>query len=187
MRICLIHATTPLCSRLCSMRSHLFDLVFSHLFLLNLILANNNQSTCSRQSGELPVLPGCCSILPSLLDFKPEQYGLPAFDDLINGVVPLEPVWRLKGKVVKGFGRGSKELGIPTANLDAASLQVCTCMHTSEVGGPVLCIQMQRVVSRQFCPEPLQVYIAERVLAHHCSHGDTIYCLSRPFIRWCID
>ncbi len=71
---------------------------------------------------------GCCSVLPSLLDFKPEQYGLPAFEDMINGVVPLEPVWRLKGKVVKGFGRGSKELGIPTANLDAASLQVPTCV-----------------------------------------------------------
>lgn len=70
---------------------------------------------------------GCCSVLPSLLDFKPEQYGLPAFEDMISGVVPLEPVWRLKGKVVKGFGRGSKELGIPTANLDAASLQVPTC------------------------------------------------------------
>ena len=67
---------------------------------------------------------GCCSVLPSLLDFKPEQYGLPAFEDMISGVVPLEPVWKLKGKVVKGFGRGSKELGIPTANLDAASLQV---------------------------------------------------------------
>lgn len=63
-------------------------------------------------------------MLPSLLDFKPEQYGLPPFEDLISGVVPLEPIWKLKGKVVKGFGRGSKELGIPTANLDAASLQV---------------------------------------------------------------
>ena len=63
-------------------------------------------------------------MLPSLLDFKPEQYGLPPFEDMISGVVPLEPVWKLKGKVVKGFGRGSKELGIPTANLDAGSLQV---------------------------------------------------------------
>lgn len=72
----------------------------------------------------LPDAPaGCCSVLPSLLDFKPEQYGLPPFEDLISGVVPLEPIWKLKGKVVKGFGRGSKELGIPTANLDAASLQ----------------------------------------------------------------
>lgn len=31
---------------------------------------------------------------------------------------PLE----LRGVVVKGFGRGSRELGIPTANLDAESL-----------------------------------------------------------------
>ena len=28
----------------------------------------------------------------------------------------------LRGPVVKGFGRGSKSLGIPTANLDAAAL-----------------------------------------------------------------
>ena len=35
----------------------------------------------------------------------------------------MEPPWQLKGTVVKGFGRGSKELGIPTANLDSTSLQ----------------------------------------------------------------
>lgn len=34
----------------------------------------------------------------------------------------MHPVLRLKGTVVKGFGRGSKDLGIPTANLDAESL-----------------------------------------------------------------
>jgi hypothetical protein len=28
-----------------------------------------------------------------------------------------------QGTVVKGFGRGSKELGVPTANLDSESLQ----------------------------------------------------------------
>ena len=91
-----------------------------------------------------------------MLPSQPEQYGLPAFDDLINGVVPLEPVWRLKGKVVKGFGRGSKELGIPTANLDAASLQVrpvghglvhfpfchgsCLPCLTGDIGADVPCI-----------------------------------------------
>ena len=32
-------------------------------------------------------------------------------------VVPLDKPWRAKGIVVKGFGRGSKTLGIPTANL----------------------------------------------------------------------
>ena len=31
----------------------------------------------------------------------------------VSAVVP----WRVKGEVVRGFGRGSKALGIPTANL----------------------------------------------------------------------
>ncbi|QDZ24600.1 riboflavin kinase [Chloropicon primus] len=34
----------------------------------------------------------------------------------------VEPHWLLKGTVIQGFGRGSKELGIPTANLDAKCL-----------------------------------------------------------------
>ncbi|KAK9837087.1 hypothetical protein WJX81_001891 [Elliptochloris bilobata] len=67
---------------------------------------------------------GCVEVLPSLYDFHPERYGLPPFaDTLAHGVVPVEPPWRLKGTVVKGFGRGSKELGVPTANLDSESLQ----------------------------------------------------------------
>eukprot|EP00457_Paulinella_chromatophora_P018078 gb/GEZN01019284.1/.p1 GENE.gb/GEZN01019284.1/~~gb/GEZN01019284.1/.p1 ORF type:complete len:218 (-),score=26.67 gb/GEZN01019284.1/:50-703(-) len=36
---------------------------------------------------------------------------------------PLEKVYRLKGKVVKGFGRGSKLLGCPTANLEPAAFK----------------------------------------------------------------
>ena len=68
---------------------------------------------------------GCTELLPSLLSFAPERYGLPAFTDTVQDTVPLEPPWHLAGTVVKGFGRGSKELGIPTANLDEASLQVC--------------------------------------------------------------
>jgi hypothetical protein len=35
----------------------------------------------------------------------------------------MHPVLRIKGTVVKGFGRGSRELGIPTANVDANSLR----------------------------------------------------------------
>ena len=41
--------------------------------------------------------------------------ALPSYADAHALPVAL----RLKGSVVKGFGRGSKELGIPTANLDA--------------------------------------------------------------------
>ena len=65
---------------------------------------------------------GCVRILPSLLEFRPEEFGLPAFEDRIKGTIPMHPVLRLAGTVVKGFGRGSRQLGIPTANLDPASL-----------------------------------------------------------------
>ena len=35
----------------------------------------------------------------------------------------MHPVLRLRGTVVKGFGRGSRQLGIPTANVDSDSLR----------------------------------------------------------------
>lgn len=65
---------------------------------------------------------GVVEVLPSLLAFHPERHGLPPFTDFIGETVPLDAVWRISGTVVRGFGRGSKQLGIPTANLDAASL-----------------------------------------------------------------
>jgi riboflavin kinase len=68
-------------------------------------------------------------ILPSLLAFQPQSLGLPAFDDAEAGVVPLDVPLRLKGTVVKGFGRGSAQLGIPTANLDSSSLSAALA-HT---------------------------------------------------------
>ncbi|SLM39963.1 riboflavin kinase [Lasallia pustulata] len=40
-----------------------------------------------------------------------------------SGPEPPFPL-KLNGKVVKGFGRGSKELGIPTANIPVAGLAV---------------------------------------------------------------
>ena len=49
-----------------------------------------------------------CTMLASLLEFKPERYGLPAFEDQVHGTVPLGEPWRLKGEVIKGFGRGSR-------------------------------------------------------------------------------
>lgn len=58
-----------------------------------------------------------CTVLASLLQFDPTAHGLPPFHDHIADTVPLDVIWRLKGPVVKGFGRGSRELGIPTANL----------------------------------------------------------------------
>eukprot|EP00775_Hariotina_reticulata_P009054 gene9054-9224_t len=66
---------------------------------------------------------GVIQVLPSLLAFDPTSVGLPPFADLLHGVIPLETVFKFKGTVVPGFGRGSKELGIPTANVDADSLR----------------------------------------------------------------
>ena len=51
---------------------------------------------------------GVVAVLPSLLAFQPEQFGLPPFDDLVHGVIPMCSPIRIKGTVVKGFGRGSK-------------------------------------------------------------------------------
>uniref|UniRef100_A0A7S3VJV5 riboflavin kinase n=2 Tax=Dunaliella tertiolecta TaxID=3047 RepID=A0A7S3VJV5_DUNTE len=68
---------------------------------------------------------GLVDIVPSLLAFEPQRYGLPPFDDLIGGTIPMvdDPIY-IKGEVVAGFGRGSKELGIPTANVASEALRV---------------------------------------------------------------
>jgi len=47
-------------------------------------------------------------VLPSLLAFDPSSVGQPPFADLVEGVIPLESVFKFKGTVVPGFGRGSK-------------------------------------------------------------------------------
>ena len=43
--------------------------------------------------------------------------------DYVGETVPLEAPWRIRGPVVRGFGRGSRELGIPTANLAPEALR----------------------------------------------------------------
>jgi riboflavin kinase len=62
------------------------------------------------------------TLLCSLLDVKPCAWALPPLHDWVARALPLQPLLRLKGPVVRGFGRGSKLLGIPTANLDADAL-----------------------------------------------------------------
>ena len=51
---------------------------------------------------------GVCQLLPSLMAFDPQSLGLPAFEDLVHGVVPMDAPLHIRGTVVKGFGRGSK-------------------------------------------------------------------------------
>ncbi|MEW5305405.1 MAG: hypothetical protein WDW38_011321 [Sanguina aurantia] len=65
---------------------------------------------------------GVSCILPSLLAFQPQFWGLPPFSDLVHDIIPLDSIIRIRGPVVRGFGRGSKQLGIPTANVDTTAL-----------------------------------------------------------------
>ena len=53
----------------------------------------------------------------SLDSLESEVSGVAEFQAW-NTHVPLTPSLLLQGKVVKGFGRGSKQLGVPTANLE---------------------------------------------------------------------
>uniref|UniRef100_A0A0E0QXD5 riboflavin kinase n=1 Tax=Oryza rufipogon TaxID=4529 RepID=A0A0E0QXD5_ORYRU len=69
-------------------------------------------------------------VINSLLDVRPEKWGLRPFR--IDDTLPIEP-WFIGGPVIKGFGRGSKVLGIPTANLPAENFSDVLSEHTSGV------------------------------------------------------
>ncbi|MBA0745627.1 hypothetical protein Gogos_008198 [Gossypium gossypioides] len=49
-----------------------------------------------------------------------------------EGTLPTEP-WYISGPVIKGFGRGSKVLGIPTANLSPKGHSILLSEHPSGV------------------------------------------------------
>ncbi|CAM6109053.1 unnamed protein product [Calypogeia fissa] len=67
-------------------------------------------------------------ILSSLLDLRPEKWGLPPFEDWISEALPIDP-WFVGGPVIRGFGRGSKVLGIPTANLPTEAFSSVLAEH----------------------------------------------------------
>lgn len=71
-------------------------------------------------------------VINSLLDLQPEKWGLPPFQDWVEGTLPMQP-WFIGGPVIKGFGRGSKVLGIPTANLSTEGYSGLLLEHPSGV------------------------------------------------------
>ncbi|CAL9076308.1 unnamed protein product [Musa acuminata var. zebrina] len=71
-------------------------------------------------------------VINSLLDLHPEMWGLPPFDDWIEDTLPIEPCY-IGGPVIRGFGRGLKILGIPTANLSAENFSAMLSEHNSGV------------------------------------------------------
>lgn len=70
---------------------------------------------------QAPLYTEANCVLNCLFDLQPERWGLPPFEDWIANSLPIEPLY-IGGPVIKGFGRGSKILGIPTANLSADDL-----------------------------------------------------------------
>ncbi|XP_023000816.1 bifunctional riboflavin kinase/FMN phosphatase isoform X1 [Cucurbita maxima] len=71
-------------------------------------------------------------VINSLLDFQPEKWGLPPFEDWVENTLPIHPMY-IGGPVVKGYGRGSKVLGIPTANLSTEGYSDVLLEHPSGV------------------------------------------------------
>ncbi|CAN6460509.1 unnamed protein product [Victoria cruziana] len=71
-------------------------------------------------------------VINSLLDLQLEKWGLPQFDDWIEGTLPIDP-WQIGGPVIKGYGRGKKVLGIPTANLPTDGFSDVLSLHSSGV------------------------------------------------------
>lgn len=71
-------------------------------------------------------------VINSLLDLRLEKWGLPPFQDWLDGTLPMEP-WYISGPVIKGFGRGSKVLGIPTANISTTDYPTLLSEHPSGV------------------------------------------------------
>ncbi|GJR08275.1 bifunctional riboflavin kinase/FMN phosphatase-like protein [Tanacetum coccineum] len=71
-------------------------------------------------------------VINSLLDLSPEKWGLPPFEDLIDGTLPLEH-WHIGGRVIKGYDRGSKVLAIPTANLSVERYAFVLAEHLAGV------------------------------------------------------
>ena len=53
----------------------------------------------------------------ALSSLEKEITALPEFIDWSTSM-PMPQTLNLEGKVVKGFGRGSKQLGCPTANIE---------------------------------------------------------------------
>ncbi|XP_004504977.1 bifunctional riboflavin kinase/FMN phosphatase [Cicer arietinum] len=71
-------------------------------------------------------------VINSLLDLQLEKWGLPSFADWVEATLPIDP-WYIGGPVIKGFGRGSKVLGIPTANLSTKDYSDLLSEHPSGV------------------------------------------------------
>lgn len=79
-----------------------------------------------------------------------------------QSVLPVEPVIKLVGPIVPGYGRGSKELGVPTANIEHPDLQNLPLQNGVYFGWA----KLSRVTSDSE-PEPVRMMC--------CSYGNNPY------------
>ncbi len=120
------------------------------------------------------------TLLRSLLDVDLARWGLPPLRDWVGRALPLSPLMRLKGPVVRGFGRGSRLLGIPTANLDVEALgpavahAACTGIYLAWASvGPAPAPVHKAVMSIGWCA----------CLRAGCTQGRTRACRRAPLTR----
>ncbi|MFS8015296.1 putative riboflavin kinase [Helianthus anomalus] len=109
-----------------------------------LVIEDSLPGICAAKAAEMeviavPSLPNqshlyttADEVINSLLDIRPETWGLPPFKDWIDGTLPIEP-WHIGGPVIKGYGRGSKMLGIPTASLSVEGSAAILSEHPAGV------------------------------------------------------
>eukprot|EP00353_Schmidingerella_taraikaensis_P006718 CAMPEP_0185593756 /NCGR_PEP_ID=MMETSP0434-20130131/72531_1 /TAXON_ID=626734 ORGANISM="Favella taraikaensis, Strain Fe Narragansett Bay" /NCGR_SAMPLE_ID=MMETSP0434 /ASSEMBLY_ACC=CAM_ASM_000379 /LENGTH=186 /DNA_ID=CAMNT_0028220585 /DNA_START=541 /DNA_END=1099 /DNA_ORIENTATION=+ len=76
-----------------------------------------DQRTFSIEGVSFDFTPAPSNKFINLASLQAEISTLPEFADW-KLHVPIEPALVLEGTVVKGFGRGSKQLGVPTANVE---------------------------------------------------------------------
>nr|CAG8611273.1 3027_t:CDS:2 [Entrophospora candida] len=80
---------------------------------------------------------------------------------IVGQEVPETPYpVKMKGEVIKGFGRGSKELGIPTANLPETSFEeICKCMEPGIYYGWAQEVHIMHEFSEEFYGKELRVIV----------------------------
>ena len=66
-----------------------------------------------------------------------------------------EPL-RLRGAVVRGFGRGSREMAVPTANVDPAAPSVAEAIDAGQLpkGASALCLSVSRACAQRWRSVP---------------------------------
>ncbi|KAF6167635.1 hypothetical protein GIB67_031218 [Kingdonia uniflora] len=98
-------------------------------------------------------------VVNSLLDLRPENWGLPPFQDWIESTLPIEPLY-IGGPIIKGYGRGSKVLGIPTGTTPANFTAATDLVH--QTSGPGMNSKHPEVISTTRSTGPVTIVLTPK-------------------------